>query len=861
MKFSIRLLSLLAVLFSAVPTHGAPGDEIYQKGFLSIEDARKSIELPEGYSLQLVLSEPHIEEPVAMAWDGNGVLYVVEMRTYMQTADATGEQEPKSRISRHEDTDGDGTYDKSTVFIDNLLLPRMVLPLDDRVMVGITNTLDLWNYRDTDGDGVADEKVKIFEGGKRGGNMEHQPSGLIWNLDNWIYVTYQNTRYRFTNGEFKTGKLPRGGGQWGLTADDDGRIYYSTGGGENPAFFFQQPPVYGMFDVSGQTEANFRTVFPIAPVPDVQGGRRRVGPNGGLNAFTGCAGQGIFRGDRLPKELYGDLFIPEPVGRLVRRAKVDRKDGMTVLSNATPGSEFMRSKDINFRPLGAETAPDGTMFFIDMHRGIIQQGNWTRKGSYLRGIIDKWEIDKNVGKGRIYRLVHKDHKPGPQPNMLGQSTKELVGHLSHPNGWWRDTAQKLIILRKDGKSVVPELEKLARSGKPALGRVHALWTLEGMDAVNPKLIVEKLSDSDHRVRLAAVRLSEPFLSNGDNALESAFKTLEKEPHADVALQAINSIAYSGATESEILAGIEDTLIEKHSDKPILKSIAGNRAKLAQERERLAKQRKMDAHFAKQMESGAVIYKQLCFACHGNDGKGTPMVGQPGVTLAPPLPKSPRVLGSGGSLVRTVLHGLQGPLDGKTYPGQMLPLGANDDEWVAAISTYVRNSFGNKGGPITKEFVAGIRKESGDRLLPWTEAELEELEPPLMADRKKWKLTASHGSEKLGGCVDGNGKSRYDTGTSQVPGMWVQVEFPSVSKVNRIQLDSKSSARDYPRGYQVESSVDGSEPLAIGVGKHPMTNIAFPATEAKFLKITQTGRVNGLYWSIHEMQIFGKPVPR
>ena len=194
---------------------------------------------------------------------------------------------------------------------------------------------------------------------------------------------------------------------------------------------------------------------------------------------------------------------------------------------------------------------------------------------------------------------------------------------------------------------------------------------------------------------------------------------------------------------------------------------------------------------------------------------------------------------------------------------MLPLGANNDEWIASVSTYVRNSFGNKGGPITKEFVAGIRKQSADRLLPWTESELEELEPPLMPDRKKWKLTASHGSEKLGGCVDGNGKSRYDTGASQVPGMWVKVELPSVSKVNRIQLDSKHSTRDYPRGYQVESSVDGkkwSEPLAIGVGKHPMTDISFPTTEAKFLKITQTGKVNGLYWSIHEMQIFGKPTP-
>ena len=156
---------LFAAILSVLQSQGALGDEIYQKGFLSIEEARKSIELPEGYYLELVLSEPQIEEPVAMAWDGNGVLYVVEMRTYMQTADATDEQTPKSRISRHEDTNGDGTYDKSTVFIDNLLLPRMVLPLDDRVMVGITNTLDLWNYRDSDGDGIADEKEKIFEGG------------------------------------------------------------------------------------------------------------------------------------------------------------------------------------------------------------------------------------------------------------------------------------------------------------------------------------------------------------------------------------------------------------------------------------------------------------------------------------------------------------------------------------------------------------------------------------------------------------------------------------------------------------------------------------------------------------------------
>ncbi|MEO1824922.1 MAG: protein containing Coagulation factor 5/8 type, partial [Roseibacillus sp.] len=437
---------LLPLIFTA-PLFAEPGDTVYQKGFLSIEEAQKSIELQDGYALDLVLSNPDIHEPVAMAWDGNGALYVVEMRTYMQDADAAGEQTPKSRISRHEDTTGDGIYDKHSIFIDNLLLPRAVLPLDDRIMVHITNTLDLWTYRDTDNDGVADEKIKIYEGGRRGGNMEHQPSGLIWNLDNWIYITYENKRYRFTNGKLEVEKLPRGGGQWGIGMDDAGRNYYSAAGGEKPAFYFQQPIAYGALDLPGQEANGFREVFPIADVPDVQGGRRRVNKRGGLNNFTGCAGQGIYRGDRLPADLKGDLIIPEPVGRLIRRAKVTRKDGRTVLSNAYPGTEFIRTRDINFRPLWATTSPDGAMMVIDMHRGIIQQGNWTRPGSYLRGVIDKWGIHKNVQQGRIYRLTHDTFRPDKQPRMLDETTEELVAHLSHPNGWWRDTAQKLIILR------------------------------------------------------------------------------------------------------------------------------------------------------------------------------------------------------------------------------------------------------------------------------------------------------------------------------------------------------------------------------------------------------------------------------
>ncbi|MFT5471088.1 MAG: mono/diheme cytochrome c family protein/glucose/arabinose dehydrogenase [Verrucomicrobiales bacterium] len=855
---------LIPALFSilTLPAAAAPGDEVYQNGFLSIEEAHQSIELPEGYSLELVLSEPEIEEPVAMAWDGNGVLYVVEMRTYMQDIDAGGEQEARSRISRHEDTNGDGVYDKHSVFIDNLLLPRMVLPLDDRIMVGITNTLDLWTYRDSDGDGVADEKVKVHEGGGRGGNMEHQPSGLIWGLDNWIYLTYEAKRYRFTNGEFKVERLPRGGGQWGLTQDDDGRLYYSTGGGENPAFFFQQPPIYGMFDAPNQTEPDFRKVYPIAAVPDVQGGLRRVAPNGGLNAFTGCAGQGIFRGDRLPADFYGNLLIPEPVGRLIRRAKVERTNGLTVLSNADPGTEFMRSRDVNFRPLGAETAPDGRMFFIDMHRGIIQQGNWTAAGSYLRGVIQSWGMDKNVGRGRIYRLVHKDFEGGPQPKMLDETTKELVAHLSHPNGWWRDTAQRMIVLREDAKSVVGSLEQLAREGNSHLGRVHALWTLEGLEAASPALLAEKLADSHPSVRQAAIRVSEPFITSEDKTILAAFVKLEAEKDADVAIQALNSIAYTGSQNEQLLV-LSTSIRETHSEAPIVKSIADNAAKLERERKVLAEQRRRNAVFGQQMEAGAVIYKQLCFVCHGEDGNGTEAPGIPDMRLGPPLPNSPRVLGSGGSLVRTVLHGLKGELDGKTYPGEMLPLHANDDKWIASVTTYVRNSFGNKGGAITPEFVAAVRKQSEGRTTPWTAVELEKLEPPKLANREDWKLSASHNNNgKLNAAVNGNSKDRWDTGGAQVPGMWFQVEFPEVSTINRILLDSKGSSRDYPRGYEVTISSDGktwSKPVAKGTGASPVTDISIPNSEAKFVRITQTGSVGGLFWSIHEIEIFGKPV--
>ena len=277
---------------------------------LSPEESLKTFRLPIGYHLELVASEPMIKEPVAVAWDGNARMYVAQMETYMQDVNATGEQEPISRIILLEDTNNDGRMDKSSVFIDKLKLPRLILCVGKELLVNETNTYTINAYKDSNGDGVADQKRIVYESAAIDTkNLEHQRSGLDWNIDNWIYVTVDPVRFCYKNGMLQADSLVSGSnGQWGLTHDNYGRLYFSRAGGENAGSGFQINPVYGQLEFGdAYGDSTFGSVWPIIKTPDVQGGLQRLRPDTTLNHFTAGCGQSIFRGDRLPKSLEGNL--------------------------------------------------------------------------------------------------------------------------------------------------------------------------------------------------------------------------------------------------------------------------------------------------------------------------------------------------------------------------------------------------------------------------------------------------------------------------------------------------------------------------------------------------------------------------
>ncbi len=526
----------------------------------SPEKSLSKIWVPDGFKLELVASEPMIEEPVCMAWGPNGELYVAEMRSYMQDIDMSGELEPVSRVVKLVDLDGDGRMDQATTYLDNLVLPRAILTLDNKVLIG--EPPHLWLCEDTNGDGTADTKISIYENfsRKESGNVEHKINGLQWTMDNWIYNTKSSVIFRYRDQKIEERKAVFSG-QWGQTVNDRGESIATKNSEPGLATIF--PGKY-LGDLSFANKyrhlfervklgEGYETTWPIQGTTDMQGGGGWRSDDLSIQRFTGACGQAIFRGDRLGDDLKGTYWVCEPVGRMIRCSDVEYEKGMITLHNRMEKQrlEFIASTDANFRPVNSYTGPDGTLYFIDMYRGVIQHGNWTREGSYLRKEILRRGLEKNVGRGRIYRLVREGIAPGPLPQFGNSTAEELVEALSHPNGWWRDEAQKLLVLRKQN-SAIPLLKNFVKNAKSGLARAHALWTLDGMGVWDQSLVLHAISEKNMEVRLAALRVvGERMLveSISDDLLEALGQPLPDDD-LDITVQRLMTLSHHGKQTKE-----------------------------------------------------------------------------------------------------------------------------------------------------------------------------------------------------------------------------------------------------------------------------------------------------------------------
>ncbi|MEJ7738290.1 MAG: c-type cytochrome [Chitinophagaceae bacterium] len=470
-----------------------------------------TFKLAAGLKIQLVAAEPMVQDPVVITFDPDGRLWVVEMRGFMPDINGKGEKEPVGRVSVLEDTNHDGRMDVSTIYIDSLVLPRAIALVPGGALVAENEAL--WLTQDLDGDLQADTKTLLDATYAGGPSPEHSGNGLWRNMDNWYYNAKSRLRYRLNDGKWQRDSTEFRG-QWGISHDDEGRLYYNYNWSQLHADLV--PPNYLSRNKNHTPTTGIdqgltidRRIYPIRPNPAVNRGYipGTLDKEGRLLEFTAACSPLFYRGTALPEKYYGNVFVCEPAGNLIKRNVVEEKGLLLMAHDPTPGKEFLASTDERFRPVHLATGPDGALYVADMYRGLVQHGTYVTP--YLREQTIKRKLTQPVNRGRIWRIVPENWKPSMPKKLADVSTEVLMGMLSHRDGWYRDMAQRLLVERGD-KNIHQPLAALALTGDNPLGRFHALWTMEGLKLITPDLLFELLQDPNPLIRTTAVRLLEPM---------------------------------------------------------------------------------------------------------------------------------------------------------------------------------------------------------------------------------------------------------------------------------------------------------------------------------------------------------------
>ena len=568
----LTLAELTAGIGSVLPKNnlsgstGIPQDRIPNlppvppSPILSAADSAATVKLEAGFRLELAAVEPMIEDPIMLSFDEDGRAYVLEMRSYMLDIDRTGDRDPISRISRLEDTNGDGKFDKSTVFLDGLILPRAIAATSGGVFY--VNDYQLYFARDGDGDGKAEINVLVDAGYGRG-NVEHAPNTMFRAMDNWYYNGESPTRYRLINGTLVR-QATESRGQWGMTQDNYGRLLYNVNNSQllgdfTPANYMARNAHYPSSAGLNLFVSNDQRVWPARMSTAINRGYSPevLDPKTGKAfVFASSCSPLVYRGDNFPAEFLGNVFVADEALNLVKRNLLSDKDLTLTAKFPYEDREFLAATDERFRPVNLYNGPDGTLWFVDLYRGIAQYGQFMT--AYLRAETLSRELEKGIHYGRIYRVVSNAKQPSALQHFADKSPAALVARLSDANGWVRDTAQRLLV-ESGNRSVAPALVQVVQSSINPLARIHALWTLEGLFAeltaeaattgtliklyqadakfsAGPTTIpadvlnacLRAVADADPKVQVAALRVTESLTSRnpaGQRALVQAIAAM------------------------------------------------------------------------------------------------------------------------------------------------------------------------------------------------------------------------------------------------------------------------------------------------------------------------------------------------